>query len=661
MQLMEDERSRRALESAQLRSEIIEELQQRERKFEADRARTQQEHFARGHDEGKDLGRKEARADFEVRMQELALEAQRAKTELDAFKDELRTAQDDATAEHRRLDAAISSLKRQVEEGTRNKASLEFQMQRAQVHVRGAEDKMILGVSALAHRLRRPIAPAELKDFVAKLRAGDIATTAAAEIIAGQEAQLDADADALRAQRNGWVSDELSAAYGETLAATYHAAFELPLQAAHAELVATIGRLLEERHAAEISEVVATEDAARRLVDSEQEADFAAIDGVRTAQREERAALEVEETAARAAVDADADEWVADAERHLAGQAAERADTEAAEARARLEVEDEERGGMKEIEEIVYAEAIAAQRAIIDEETVARGDGEVEQDVEFDTLSTAYGESLDQVRELQAARAQFEAALAVVIDGESAARAAIDTEAYDEMDAAGRDFRESMPQPPRAPTPTPPPTPPPPAPPAMPVVPAFGSESDSDAAPAVVAQAAASTSSTPRAPAVPEPAPAPVEEEEAAPTSAPAPVVPAPAAPLPLASDAAEAALDPLGGATVIASAANFDRGDITSVPQPKVAPKPAAKAAGKSLFAGSSDEDSDAAPARRPASPLAKKSVAPPAKPAMAKTALFGSSSDSDNEKPRPKPAAKAAAPKPAAKVAKLFGSDSD
>lgn len=670
MQLMEDERSRRAVESAQLRSEIVDELQQRDRKFESDRVRTQQEHFGRGHDEGKEVGRKTARADFDVRMQELALDTQRAKTENDAYKEQLREAQESAQANHRRLDAAISALKQQVEEGTRNKASLEFQVQRASAQVKSAEDMLFLGVSALAHRLVMPIDPSDVLAQLENMRAGKVMD------LSVQERTFAAATLAARDRRQGVVFDTMIAEHEAGLEAIYDGTVAQGKAALEAttETVMRLWakRLADQRYAVESSEHVERDEirqeeqvaidaisavrraqqAARLAIETEEEdlrrplceeetAVFnTSVEAITTAlriQKEQRQQLEAEEDAARPPISAEEATTFAAIVSFAQKQAAERLAVEQEADAAAAPIRAEEAAGFAAVEAIIFEAKIKAQKAFFDEEAQQRES--VQREVQAEQAAVelechAEGGIIESAQEWAKGASSLQRD--AVEHRESLERGSIAVDMSSPVKEMLDEFTEKMPSPPRP------------------------------------APAAAAPSS-------PEPKPAAKKTSTTAPAAAPAGKQPAKRAPggAPVAERALQNEFT-LPDVPVTAKKGVFGGSDddddesktatsatsSSSPSAPAAAPKPAAKPAAAGGMFGGSDSDNDTGSAPK----AAPKAAAPKVVPKQG-GALFGSDSDNDGggngaATSTPAPAApQKSAPKKAvvAKAAKLFASDSD
>ncbi|ESL11340.1 hypothetical protein TRSC58_00911 [Trypanosoma rangeli SC58] len=169
-QIMEDERQRRGFEAQQLRSEIVSDLQLRDAKYQADRARVAEDNFGRGKAEGEEIGRREARIYVETQLEELQLDAQRALTELDASKTDLRRAIEEGMAQNRTLGAKVAELKRQMYEETRKRVRLEFQLHDMRTKVRCAHDNLMAAFTSVVYRLQRPAEVAHLVQLLVALK-----------------------------------------------------------------------------------------------------------------------------------------------------------------------------------------------------------------------------------------------------------------------------------------------------------------------------------------------------------------------------------------------------------------------------------------------------------------------------------------------------------
>ncbi|KEG09320.1 hypothetical protein DQ04_05421030 [Trypanosoma grayi] len=255
-QIMEDERQRRGFEAQQLRTEIITELQSREKKFQADRARVAEDNFKRGQAEGKEIGKREARIDVETQMGELRLDAQRALTELDASKTELRRATETGMAQNRTLSAKVVELKRQMYEETRKRVRLEFHLLGVRTKVRCAQDSVMAAFTSAAYRLRRPAEAADLLQLLETLRKRQ-----ALDFNFEDRAHTAEEADA-RKRRLNWTEEEMTARYISGLENIYSAWAE-PLLVEHEKTVAGVRRLWLERDGVSHYELDAAETRGR--------------------------------------------------------------------------------------------------------------------------------------------------------------------------------------------------------------------------------------------------------------------------------------------------------------------------------------------------------------------------------------------------------------
>lgn len=304
VQIMEDERTRRQYEAQQLRSEIVQELQQREAKFLADRARTAEDHFKRGHDEGKQIGRGNAKIDVEARMEELVLDAQRAKTELDAYKTEHRQATEESLAENRRLECIVNELKKSVDEATRRKAQNEFNLHAARLKVRNAEEALLVSLTSVAHRLFRPAEPKDLIAALTAIKNGDN------PLLRFQQDAHQEEAAAAMARRLQLIDTTAHDLYLQTVSNTTDA-FLREAAAMNDTFRATFGAMWRQRDAAAVQNAVDEESSTRANVEGESDSFFAELTAFFQQQWTDREALLADEEEARLSSDRDADEEVA--------------------------------------------------------------------------------------------------------------------------------------------------------------------------------------------------------------------------------------------------------------------------------------------------------------------------------------------------------------
>jgi hypothetical protein len=692
-QLMEDERERRSIEVAQLRSEIITELQNRDEKFKNDRQRVSSESFDRGREEGMELGRRNARIDIEHRMQELQLEAQRTKTELDAYKTQLRDARDDAMAENRRLEAAVAGLKTNVEESTKSKARNEYLVHSLRLRVKHAEDALMLGLTTNAHRLSRTIEPTDVHELLDQLHKGDPRPD-----LAFEDTRHASEAAEAYARRERWMLSEAVDTYTVAMQKTFDEAIQ-PMADAFADMNADVARLWYERDMRDLEDVLAGEASLRSHNESEEEVAFKLIEEQLEEELAAQRAIIDDEAKARPAIVAEYDDFAADLAAFIVEQACARQGVtieEEANSAAIMREEDEAYVEMRDaFERVIFEKVIAEQGEVMGDEDQARIAIADEESGEADALRKEAAEETSNIRDMLAEREKQMRADRSELEGEEArGRVELEMDEDSERSPIHDDFTHSMPKPPTPPpTPTPPRTPTPepvrePTPPAAaPTAAHSGSDSDqpdtappSKSVPPPMPPPArpradsdnTSTASGPRAPPPMPPKGAPklthdmpmmrvADDSESDVGSAPAMPMPRPKAKHVIPAD--KAVSNPLGadfgGGTAAAAADSGSDSDGGGGFLSRPAPKPAAKRPGAkpantaALFGGSgSDDDESSVPTIRPKAP-AKKSVVAPA-------AMFGS--DSDAETPRAPAPAKKPSKKPAAKrSAVLFDSESE
>lgn len=422
-QIMEDERQRRLFEAQQLRSEIVVELQQREAKFQSDRARVVEDNFKRGHDEGAQIGRNHAKIDVESRMEELMLDSQRAKTELDAYKTELRSATEEAMGENRRLEAIVLQLKKTVDEATRRKAQNEFQAHSLRMKVRNAEDALLVSMTSIAHRLTRPAAPDELIGLLNALKDGENPRL---------QFQLDAhreERDAQLCEREKWIGDEAFALY-EELATDLWAVHLKSTNDLGAQLHSDIGALWRQRDALRITSLIEEESNVRSQISADDSSEFAAIHRWFTEQWDAREGFVVAEAQVREGLEAEAFTSVSDFLGELAAfldrQRDERGVLEGDEASLRHalsgQLQDELEVAAGDF--LAFLEAQRAERSVItSDETECRSQLEMQLHDELDTVAATFMAFVEAQRKERAS----------IVETEENARVPLEDAAYDEF------------------------------------------------------------------------------------------------------------------------------------------------------------------------------------------------------------------------------------
>jgi hypothetical protein len=701
-QLMEDERQRRSIESAQLRSEIVTELQNRETKFQADRARVSADNFERGHEEGLAIGRRNARIDIEHRMQELQLEAQRCKTELDAYKHQLNDTRNDAMADNRQQEAAIATLKRTVEEVTKTKAKNEYTMHSLRLRVKHAEDALLLGLTTATHRLSRTIEPTDLLQVLDAIHAGQNKPD-----LGFEATRRDTEVADARRRREEWMFDEAATIYEESIRKLYDETVQ-PMQLAFADLNADIARLWYERDIRDLEGLLAGEASVRGGVEADEGMDYKAIENRRAEEIAAQKAIVAEESRTRPLIAAEYDDFAADLMSLIVEQACARQGVviEAEAYYASLAQEEDQlyTQELSAFERVIFEKVIQEQELVMSDEEHARIALVDDEQSAADQLRRDAAEEASAIRDLIAEREKELRAARDELEGEEARkRLVFEIDEEGEHDAVTQEFESTKPKPPtpppRDPTPPPPrdptppardPTPPrrsptpPQSPPAQIAVPPPLTDQSDEASTPV---AAATTGSSP-AHTAPKRPPQQTrfgesESDVSAPTSArrvAPPPMPKKTAARPLSADSDDeqpaqqaprpATLKPphqipfekaisnplgeeLGAKAMAASDSDSDKesGFLSKRPAPKAAPKRAPAASQSKAAATLFDsEDEASVPTIVPTRPAAK----------VVAAKAFGSDSEGENgATPRPKPAAKPAskpAAKPAPKKATLF-----
>ncbi|RNF06731.1 hypothetical protein TraAM80_03754 [Trypanosoma rangeli] len=283
-QIMEDERQRRGFEAHQLRSEIVSDLQLRDAKYQADRARVAEDNFGRGQAEGKEIGRREARIYVDTQLEELQLDAQRALTELDTSKTDLRRAIEEGMAQNRTLGAKVAKLKRQMYEETRKRVRLEFQLHGMRMKVRCARDNLMAAFTSAVYRLQRPAEVAnlvQLLDAVKQRRKLDFSfekRSQAAEELASVQRRLE------------WIESSMLSLYRSRAEAIYLAWVE-PLLAEQKATVEAVRHLWMERDGSAYYELSAAETHERFVIGQAMELFFQELSAFFTEHMRQRGEL----------------------------------------------------------------------------------------------------------------------------------------------------------------------------------------------------------------------------------------------------------------------------------------------------------------------------------------------------------------------------------
>ena len=444
-QIMDDERTRRALETQQLRSEIVDELQQKETKFQADRARVAEDNYMRGKEEGKELGRRNGRIEAETKLQELTLEAQRAKTELDAYKSQVKELQEEGMKENRRLEAMVSTLKRNTDEATKTKAQLEYRRHTMEMRLKNASDTLLLQLTNSAHRLTRPAHPSDLMEILTSMKECKPID------FSFQAEKHQAEADEAFSRRYQWMSEELESAYLRKQSAVYHEQYLPGVTSDHSKCNAAVLRLWNERHDAERGGAGSEEAVERTAIEDEENTEFSAIQQFLADFVAQQQSTGEEERLERVSIEAEYEEFCALFAAFLKELLREREESCADETKARTDGEHEEEteraaavDEMKQTFAALFAflAARAEERDVVcGEETKARADEEQEEETER-------AAAVDEMKQTFAALFAFLAAQAeerdVVCGEETKARADEEQEEETERAAAAVEMKQTF-------------------------------------------------------------------------------------------------------------------------------------------------------------------------------------------------------------------------
>ncbi|RNF26176.1 uncharacterized protein Tco025E_01576 [Trypanosoma conorhini] len=395
-QIMEDERQRRGFEAQQLRSEIVSDLQSREAKYQADRARVAEDNFRRGQAEGKEIGRREARIHVETQLEELQLDAQRALTELDASKTELRRVIEEGMAQNRTLGSKVAELKRQMYEETRKRVRLEFQLHDMRAKVRCAQDNLMAAFTSVVYRLQRPAEAVDLLQLLDALR-----QRRKLDFSFEKRSQAAEELEAVQ-RRHEWIESSMLSLYHSRAKAIYLACVE-PLLAEQAATAEAVRRLWLERDGSAHYELSAAETHERGVITQAMESFFQELSAFFTGQMRQRAELVHEaERACRASLE----EYMAVAEAinaHRLGELQARREVKGACMAARSVTEEEQATAFRRLLSEALAAAITlGQSAFMEAEERERASLDADQCAEFSGMLFDCGAGLATLRRLAA-------------------------------------------------------------------------------------------------------------------------------------------------------------------------------------------------------------------------------------------------------------------
>ena len=234
LQLLEDEQQRRAVETQQIRSEIVTELQSKEDRFNADKALVSEAHFSRGKMDGQEVGRTNAQADVDLKLKDLKLSAQRARNELESYKVDLANAQDESIKSNQTAEATILELKGGAESASRQRAHLEYQLEVKRSKAKCIKDSFYTHFANFIHRTKYPIPPNKLANLLESVHEEtEPDFTYQLELV---EVELQKRFE----NRLSWITEELLLQYNNKALNTYHTLYLNVLEEAHKRLNDTI-------------------------------------------------------------------------------------------------------------------------------------------------------------------------------------------------------------------------------------------------------------------------------------------------------------------------------------------------------------------------------------------------------------------------------------
>lgn len=257
VQMMEEERHHRAQDSELLRQDILHELDERERQFHVDRRRLAEEEFNRGLRDGKAEGRQAAETDLLGHQDELRLTLQRAKTEAETTKEEVRRAIESAMALRRTLGGKVNEMEAQLASATRQQTQLQCQVAQWQTRCRTVRDTIGAHWRTLTSYATHPCTRAELLAMMKAVRAAEEASYA--DDVEGEEGLVRVDLQFQQElwqqsrqksveQRLRWISEDMVELFVK--GADYHFAheWERPVTEAHAATLEAVAELFVQKH-----------------------------------------------------------------------------------------------------------------------------------------------------------------------------------------------------------------------------------------------------------------------------------------------------------------------------------------------------------------------------------------------------------------------------
>ncbi|CBZ28709.1 conserved hypothetical protein [Leishmania mexicana MHOM/GT/2001/U1103] len=262
LQVMEDERSHRATDADILRKDIVDALDARERQYQVDRCRLAEEQFMRGLRDGKAEGRRVAETDLLGHQDELRLNLQRAKTEVETRKEEVRRSIESAMALRRTLGGKVTELEAQLASATRKQTDLHYKLSQWQTWCRTARDTVSQHWRALLSYATHPCTQDELLKMMEAVRTAEQASYASDDGDEGSDGtggpvrvDLQFQLDHWRqtrirciAQRQRWLWDDMLDLYTKGACVHFDREWLHPLIAAHDATLEVVAQLYAQKH-----------------------------------------------------------------------------------------------------------------------------------------------------------------------------------------------------------------------------------------------------------------------------------------------------------------------------------------------------------------------------------------------------------------------------
>jgi hypothetical protein len=312
VQIMEEERHHRAQDSELLRQDILHELDARDRQYQVDRRRIAEEEFSRGLRDGKAEGRQAAETDLLGHHDELRLNLQRAKTEVETIKEEVRRSIESAMALRRTLGGKVSEMEEQLATATRRQAQLRFQVAQWQTRCRTVRDTVGEHWRTLISYATHPCTRAELLAMMKAVRAAE--ERSYADGAEGDEALVRVDLQFQSElwqqsrrksieQRLRWLSEDMEDMYVKGASYHFEHEWEQPVTEAHAATLETVAQLYAQLHGSRKLFDLCVQEAQERYAKQQQWwIAVTEIEGWIAAQRKAQEAVKADETQARKAL-----------------------------------------------------------------------------------------------------------------------------------------------------------------------------------------------------------------------------------------------------------------------------------------------------------------------------------------------------------------------